>query len=315
MDFRSMNSSAAVAVPLSSHSPCTIPTPTQPVAPIQHHQQQHDQQHLLQSQHQSSPLHGGRHASGFSVPESQMDTATSSTNSMHQQALAAATAYAAAAAYAGLDPMVAAHQRVKAYYDHWASSLFGSLAANPTVTNGSSATTNDYSHPVNNRVTDWSINSNDRGFESVSSDSTSWMWPRDQTCTRNFPSTASSRTSNLFDVDARPGECAATDAYSSSRGASFSDFSTSSTFGTAPNLPQQTSHPISHRHPTTTIKDPATDYGLTTGHPGYGASAYANPVLPHLSHPDPYRQFHPGLDYSRFGTGPSSHEPRINGWS
>ncbi|KER24038.1 hypothetical protein T265_08210 [Opisthorchis viverrini] len=45
-------------------------------------------------------------------------------SSMQQQALALT-----AAAYATLDPMMAVHQQAKAYYDQWASSLFGNWAS------------------------------------------------------------------------------------------------------------------------------------------------------------------------------------------
>ncbi|KAA3677768.1 uncharacterized protein DEA37_0011579 [Paragonimus westermani] len=57
--------------------------------------------------------------------EEDSGTATSPPTSVQQQALA----LAAAAAYATLDPRMAVHRQAKAYYDQWASSLFGNWAS------------------------------------------------------------------------------------------------------------------------------------------------------------------------------------------
>ncbi|KAF6779207.1 hypothetical protein AHF37_01072 [Paragonimus kellicotti] len=57
--------------------------------------------------------------------EEDSGSVTSPPSSVQQQALA----LAAAAAYATLDPRMAVHRQAKAYYDQWASSLFGNWAA------------------------------------------------------------------------------------------------------------------------------------------------------------------------------------------
>ncbi|VDP95585.1 unnamed protein product [Echinostoma caproni] len=318
-------SNSAISMP-RSHSPSGAPTSLHSTnAPQSQHQIRQHQQ-ISPPTSSQPPQHHHVPPPDQCVPElsasdSQMDSGTSSTSSMHQQALAAATAYAAAAAYAGLDPMVAAHQRVKAYYDHWASSLFGSLAANPPVASGPTNALSDYPHPVNsnnNRATDWSVNQTDRSdrvFDPLSADPT-WAWPRDQTGARQLSNPAS-RPGGFFDTSSRLSDCtAAYPPVGGAVGGPFSEFSTNPNSSGLPNLSQHTVHSSHHSHmPATTKDSTAIEFGINSGHPGLTAPAYSDPILPHLSHPDPYRHFHPGLDYARFGPGPSSHEPRVNGWS
>ncbi|OON21687.1 hypothetical protein X801_02415 [Opisthorchis viverrini] len=81
-------------------------------------------------------------------------------SSMQQQALALA-----AAAYATLDPMMAVHQQAKAYYDQWASSLFGNWASSGGASGCGSSGQLSYEHgdpTENDNLRQWPWPSNQR---------------------------------------------------------------------------------------------------------------------------------------------------------
>ncbi|TGZ68828.1 hypothetical protein CRM22_004060 [Opisthorchis felineus] len=244
-------------------------------------------------------LHHHRSTRDLSVGGvSPVDTGTtrqlpSPPSSVQQQALALA-----AAAYATLDPMMAVHQQAKAYYDQWASSLFGNWASSGGAGGcGSSGqlSVNSEAHCSSQRQqqqqqqTDW-INAAllskqqlvssqyERGDPTENDNLRQWPWPSNQRRAHasddrpNSDSTAFDRFHQLYRG-------------SNHSDRSYLDFAFS-------NLPTNTP-----------------DLSRSSQHQLFNSSTFADPSQARCN--SRYNDV-PG-DYARISTVPFS-ESRVNGW-
>ncbi|GAA37316.2 hypothetical protein CLF_102778 [Clonorchis sinensis] len=230
---------------------------------------------------------------------SSVDTGTthqlpSPPSSMQQQALALA-----AAAYATLDPMMAVHQQAKAYYDQWASSLFGNWASSGGAGGcGSSSQLSVNSEPHSGsqlqqqqqqQQTDW-INAAllskqqlvssqyERGDPTENDNLRQWPWPSNQRRAHasDDRSTSDSTAFDRFHQLYRG---------SNHSDRSYLDFAFS-------NLPTNTP-----------------DMSRSSQHQLFNSSTFADPSQARCN--SRYNDV-PG-DYARISTGPFS-ESRVNGW-
>ncbi|CAL8104826.1 unnamed protein product [Calicophoron daubneyi] len=236
---------------------------------------------------------------GDSVGE---EVSCGSVKQQQQQALAAATAYAAAAAYASLDPMMAAHQQVKAYYDQWASSLFGSLAAANPASNSSG----EFPAPMASQNQRHLMKSDWANAPLIDpSKNTSSSGGFDE---RLFP--ASEQFSEKYTEFSKQWS------WGNQKPAHLTESTTGGNFAMG-GFPRPNPSLFGQLHPDQQLPDSCLDldnpgnFGLPPDRQYPIPASYMEQTQAHLS--DCYRRFNPNEAYGRVGAGPL-HEPRVNGW-